>query len=126
MPKMILNRNHIIRAEGRDVQFEKGIPVEVHPSLVKHAVAAGAEMVDGSKPDVLPAERADIATPAGEERKKAIMANLEKLALRNQRGDFNGSGVPDLRRLNPMLGFDITREERDDCWKEYLASKETV
>jgi hypothetical protein len=123
---MVLNRNYALRSPSSiyDVGFVKGVPVEVHKTLVNAAIAIGAEMADGSKYDPLPPDKVADSVPEGDDRKKQILATIEKMVLRNERNDFNGSGVPDLRRMQPLLGFDITREERDAAWKEYLAGKD--
>ena len=123
MPKMVLNRNHTIRALGRDVQFVKNVPVDVHPELVPLAAGAGAMMVDGS-PAIAEVPENTYVAPEGDARQKTVFAAFEKLVLRKQRGDFTASGFPDLRVLNGMFEFRVDRKELEATWDAYQRSKD--
>ncbi len=125
MPKMVLNRNHTLRTTTPfSVQFVKGVATEVHPAIVHLALSIGAVMEDGSDgvPEVKETDAP--AAPVGEARSKVLADMFEQFALRNQRGDFTASGLPDLRRLQAALGFDVDRKELIVEWDKYIASKD--
>lgn len=122
MPHFKLNRNHVLRTLlGHAINFRKGEPTWVPPACVNEAVAIGAEAVDGDV-DVLGPEVEEKPPLAPHEREAQIMAAIERLVERNERNDFTGAGLPDLRKMNAMLDFEATKPERDMVWQKYQAA----
>jgi len=123
MPEFTLHRNFLLRTtKGHTIRFEKDKPTFVPPVCVPDAVAIGAVAVEGAV-DVLPDEAPEPAILTPDQRKAKIREAIETMVARNERNDFTASGLPDLRKMNPLLGFDISSKERDDAWMEYRAEQ---
>lgn len=120
MPKFTLHRNYVLRTtKGHIISFKKGNPTHVPPVCVEAAVAIGAQPVDAEDGDVLGVEEKPEPSMTPAERKEKVFAAFGTMTMRNERGDFTASGVPDGRRLPPLLGFEITSKERDAYWTEF-------
>ena len=125
MPDYVLNRTYTHRSTlGHIVNFVKGQPTWVPPALEKEVTTLGAEPVDGPKPDLLDPDAKPLPhAPSGDERKAQILAVYAQLEARNQRGDFTGSGRPNLGILKELLGYEVIGKERDDIWEDYMKAK---
>lgn len=125
MPNFTLHRNHTLRStKGHTITFVKGEPVWVPPVCVPEAVAIGA-VPQETIPDVLGAEAAPVVQMTLEDRDAAITKAFEFLLSRNERGDFNASGLPSIKKVSDIVGFDVTNSMRDQAWMAYTASKTT-
>lgn len=123
MPLFTLHRNFILRTtKGHTISFTKGEPVWVPPMCVPDAVAIGAVAVDGDV-DVLGEEAAPAAQLSGEEREKKLFAAFDTMLNRTERTDFTASGLPHVKKLTDMVGFEVTNRERDAAWQAYTQSK---
>lgn len=121
MPLFTLHRNYVLRTtKGHTITFRKGEPTSVPPVIVSDAVAIGAIAVDGDV-NVLGDEAVPTPSMTPDERKAKVFEAFGKMKIRNERNDFTASGVPDARRLQPLLGFEITSKERDTYWTEFRA-----
>ena len=121
MPNMTLHRNFILRSKfGHAINFRTGKPTHVPPVCVAEAVAIGAQGVEDTV-DVIGDEPKEEVHLAPHEREEHIMKAIEKLVARNERNDFTGAGLPDLRRMNALLDFEATKPERDMVWQKYQA-----
>lgn len=121
MPKMVMHRNFTLNSDlGHVIGFKKGEPVGVPPILVAEAMRYGAEMVTPTEKEKYVAEtkKAPRAPTDPVERKNIIMGKMREMMVRNQRGDFNASGLPSNRVLERMLGegWEIHVKERDAIW----------
>ncbi|WP_143541572.1 hypothetical protein [Rhodoferax fermentans] len=125
MPDYVLNRTYTHRSTlGHIVNFVKGMPTWVPPALEKEVTALGAEPVDGPKQDVLDPDKPALPlAPSGQERAAQVLAVFAQLEARNERGDFTGSGRPNLSILKELLGYEVIGKERDELWEEYLKAK---
>ena len=122
MPLFTLHRNYVLRTtKGHTITFEKGKPTNVPPIIVQDAVGIGAIPVDQKDGDVLGEEAKPQPSMPPEERKAKIFEAFGTMKMRNERNDFTASGVPDARRLQPLLGFELTSKERDTFWQEFRA-----
>ena len=120
MPKFTLHRNYVLRTtKGHIIRFEKGKPTNVPPVCVEAAVAIGAQPVDAEDGDVLGEEVKPQPSLSPDERKAKVFAAFGTMKTRNERNDFTASGVPDARRLQPLIGFELTSKERDAYWQEF-------
>jgi hypothetical protein len=118
MPQFTLHRNYTLRStKGRSIAFVKDEPTYVPPFMVPEVVAIGGRAVDEDV-DILPDDTEETPlTP--EQRAVAVREAIEKLVRRNERGDFTGSGLPDVRRLSAEVGFSVHSAERDKMWLAY-------
>lgn len=123
MPYFTLHRNYILRTtKGHSIAFTKGAKAWVPPICVPDAVAIGAVPEDESI-DVLPAELAPKPELPADERKTRILAAIETLVARNERGDFTAAGMPHCKKLESLCGFEVYNRERDDVWMAYTKAK---
>lgn len=121
MPKFTLHRNFVLRTtKGHIISFKKGQPTNVPPVCVEAAVAIGAQPVDAQDGDVLGEEEVKPSMTPGE-RKAKVFEAFGVMKTRNERNDFTASGIPDARRLQPLLGFEVTSRERDSYWQQFRA-----
>ena len=127
MPEFVLNRKHTLRSTwGHIVNFEKGQPTYVPPTVVREAIQIGAEPVDSMEKtdEVLGAEALPEDVPLlPQERMDKITEAFEVLERANRREDFTASGIPTLKALEKELGFKPDTKERDEAWLAYKASK---
>lgn len=118
MPEFTLHRNYVLRTtKGHAISFKKGTPTYVPPICVEDAVAIGARPV-AEEIDILPDDSPDVVLTA-QERMDKIAEAIQTMVARNERNDFTGSGLPDIRRMNAIVGFDVTKPERDAAWQRY-------
>ena len=122
MPLFTLHRNYLLRTtKGHAIKFEKGKQVHVPPICVNDAVAIGAVAVDGDV-DVLGEEEKVVISLTAAERKAKVFAAFRTMAGREIREDFTASGLPNAKRMFPLMDFEITSKERDAYWLEFRAS----
>ena len=120
MPQFTLHRNYVLRTtKGHIITFKKGTPTHVPPVCIEDAVAIGAIPDDAADGDVLGEEAKPQPVMAPEERQAKVFEAFAIMKSRKERGDFTASGVPDGRRLPPLLGFELTSQERDAYWKAF-------
>lgn len=120
MPEFVLNRKHNLVGGGHNVQFLKGQPTYVPPELVKAAIAAGAECLDGPV-DVLGPEETPEPLLSAVDKENLFNAAFAKLTARNERDDFGGDGKPSMDALKKLLNFSFIRKERDAAFNKYRA-----
>jgi hypothetical protein len=126
MPMMTLNRKHNhMSLNGYSVCFVKNEPVFVPKALVQYAIGIGAQFVEDADKAaaVIPENTAPVAPPEGDERKTALFGAFAKLVARNGREDFTAAGLPNVKALETLLGFDIDSKERNALWGEYQAAQ---
>lgn len=117
--KLVSNRNFTLRTTtGHIIKFVKDTPVDVPPSCVAHAMQVGCVPHDGVAPES-PEEKAAAVIPVGIHRIDAIVDAIEALVARNARADFTASGMPQVKSIEKILGYDIDSKERNECWVEY-------
>jgi len=124
MPEFTLHRNFLLRTtKGHTIRFEKDSPVYVPPVCVPDAVAIGAQAVEEASAQVLPDETPEPPPLTPDQRKVKIREAIEMMIGRNERSDFTASGLPDLRKLNPLVGFDVSTREREEVWMALKAEQ---
>jgi hypothetical protein len=123
MPYFVLNRNYTLATlHGHRIGFEKGKPAYVPPTCVKDVVAIGAEPVDGDV-DVLGPEPVAVVELTADERETMMFAAFEQMEASNTRGDFNAQGLPNVKPLAKITGFEVEANERNEVWQKYRESK---
>lgn len=124
MPYFTLHRDYILRTtKGHSIEFKKGQKAWVPPMCVPDVVAIGAVADNAEDGDVLPAEVAPQRFIEGAEREKLIHDAFEKLIARNERGDFTASGMPHAKKVEAIVGFEVSNKERDTAWMAFTAAK---
>ena len=102
---------------GVSREFKKGVALDCPPLMHAELLAAGVlpveEMVE---PEVVEGTTEPVAP---ESRLKELFAAFEKMALRSKRGDFSGSGVPNLAVVSEELGWKVEAKERDSAWAKF-------
>lgn len=119
--EFILNRDKVLSSvKGHTIEFKKGEPVYVPADMHSEAMAIGALPTEAlpEEPEVTGSEPTDPA-----ERERVIMEAMENLVLRNQRGDFLASGLPNVTAIKELIGFGIHHKERDVIWTKVLAKQ---
>ena len=120
MPLFTLHRNYLMSTtKGHCIRFVKDQPVMVPPRCVEDAVAIGARPVNPEDGDVLGEEVSAQPSMTAEERQAKVFEVFGIMKMRNERGDFTASGLPNNRRMPALLGFEITNRERDTYWQKY-------
>jgi hypothetical protein len=120
MPKLVLQRNFILRTtKGYSFQFVKGVPLNVPNICVPDAVAIGAVPVEGETADVLPPDPLPPVMLPPEEREAKMFDAFKQLIERNDRGDFTASNQPHCKKIQSIVGFEVTIGERDDAWRKF-------
>lgn len=118
--KFTFQRDRVITSKfGHSIFFPKGVPTHVPPEMIPEVVAAGGvsdEEVDLDPPKQ-PTGKTEPVDPV--ERKKAIFAAFEAIALRNRREEFTAAGVPHGKALARELGWQLPNAERDLLWVEF-------
>lgn len=119
MPEYVLNRNHtLVSLCGRTFSFKKGEPLWVTPEAEKEALMIGAVPTEGPK-DILEPEQEPVQELSAEARLEAIRAAYATLQARNARGDFTAQGVPNVKALEKLTGFEVQTKERDETWQAF-------
>ena len=102
---------------GVSREFKKGKPLDCPPLMHGELLAAGVLPVDEIvEPTVIEGTTEPVAPEA---RLKELFVAYEKMALRSKRGDFSGSGVPNLAVLTELLGWKVEAKERDSSWAKF-------
>lgn len=123
MPQYTLNRNYVLRSVlGHSVSFSKNIPTFVPSIIEREALSIGAERVDGARPDMLdpepPAQRPPM-TP--DDVRQQIKTAFALIVERNDPKEFTAAGVPMVKAVEKLIGFDVDRSDVIEAWAEYKA-----
>lgn len=106
--------------KGHTVEFAKNVPTHVPKECWPAVQAAGAVPVDQ---EAVAAEQArkpkDTAPDDPSERKLLVRAAFEQMVAANKREDFTGSGTPQIKAIEKIVGFEIDAKERDVLWLEF-------
>ena len=117
-----LNRDQTVSGTvGHTIEFKKGEATHVPPDMYTAVLSIGAEPLEGvdEKEDKKKAPPPmDVA-----ERRKQLLTGMEVLANENDSKKFTGTGMPQLKALKDVLGFEVDQAEVKTVWAEYLQSK---
>ena len=120
-----LNRNYkLISLSGHTVVFEKGGKTFVPNIVVPEVVAIGGERLDDEQDAHIPSEATAPVELSGAERTEKLYEAFRDMMKRNTRGDFTGQGLPHIKVLSKLVGFEVENKERDDAWYAFLALEE--
>ena len=124
MAEYVLNRNFVLRSmTGHSVNFVKNVPTFVPALIEREARGIGAERVDGANPDMLDPETPEVAPLSHDERAEQIRTAFALLTERNDSKDFTGAGVPSVKAVEKLVGFDVDRNEVVALWQAYRAGE---
>ena len=116
MPKYTLHRDYVHRSTLGVISFEEDVPTHVPPHMEKEVIAIGAVRADGETPKVLEQDKKLPDVPLGDDREAEIKAAFDLLIERNDSNDFTGQGVPTVKSVEKIVGFDVDRKELVELW----------
>lgn len=123
LKKMTLNRNLTFASTlGHTIRFIKDEPVDVPLSLVPEIMAIGGLPVDGQVPfsEEIPTKK--IPQSPGE-REPLIKKAIEAIVAENQPGTFTTAGIPHIKAISTVVGFEVLTKERDRVWQQIQEDK---
>jgi hypothetical protein len=124
MPQYVLNRNYLHRSLlGHTIRFDKGQPVHVPPECEREVAAFGAERVDGPAIDLIDPEKPPVRELSLDERKEEIFAAFDLIAEKNDSKEFTAQGVPTVKAVERITGFDVDKSEVLEGWSEWKIAK---
>lgn len=109
---------HIALTSGHThvIEFNGGEGTETPALFVREAIARGAEPVGVEKAAPLEGKSFD--------RSQAIKDAINKMLDDPADEDyFTAAGLPDLRKLNTLVGFKVDRDEANKLFEEVTANK---
>ena len=120
MPKYTLHRTFTVATtKGHRIAFVKDVPINVPPQCVPDVLAIGAVAADGSNSDVIE-EQVKPATQADPgKRESDILAAIQIICDRNERTDFMASGTPKEAAISRIVGYEVSKLERELSWRKY-------
>lgn len=124
MPNYTLNRDHTLRTTDGVLSFVKGESTWVPPAMERHVVSIGGQLDESEVSEVDLIGAATVKEILSHEDRKALLqAALEQIEATNESKDFTGAGVPTVKAVEKITGFDVDRIEVTEAWTEYRASK---
>ena len=125
MPEYVLNRKHTLRStHGHVINFEKGQPTYVPPTVEREAIALGADCVDGKGFDPLGPEAQAERQLSLDDIKTALFAAFVKIVARNDAKDFTGAGQPTPSAVEKIVGFTVDKSDIKTAWAEFKIKDE--
>ena len=102
---------------GLSIELKKGVATLCPPGMHDELLAKGC-VPETEMPEPEPGS-APVAPSGLNERYDALRVAFEKIALRNERGDFNAVGMPHAAVLAKELGWTCNTKERDAAWGKW-------
>lgn len=98
---------------------------EVSEIFRREAIALGAELMDSSGDVIAAAAQAPAvnAQSIADNRKELIKNALRTMLNGANEDDFTDKGLPNLKRLQAVAGFNVPRTEADAAWAEVQAEE---
>lgn len=123
MANYVLNRTHTHRSTMGVVSFIKGEPTAVPSMLEKEVIAIGAVREEGVTPDVLSDAPSAPEPLTQTQRVDELFLAFELIIAGNESKDFTGAGVPTVKAVEKIVGFDVDRVEIGEAWAQYKVAK---
>ena len=116
MAYMIMQRDFVVKAFGHSIGFttgeERWVPPECHAEAMKYgAVPVNSE--DDLNLEKAP-ERPKVVS--GQDREEALLKACAYLKATNNTDDFGANGLPKVKAVASIVGFDVSGAERDGAW----------
>ena len=102
---------------GLSIELKKGVSTKCPPGMHDELLALGC--VPDSPPPEPEAGAAPVAPTGAAEKYEALCKAFKKIALRNERTDFNAAGVPHASVLAAEMGYTTNAKERDAAWAKW-------
>lgn len=120
MPQMISLRTfRLASTSGHVVHFESKVPAYVAPPAVAEAMANGCVMADeADTPFFEDLERAKVEFSGGVRASMVYLA-VKDIIDKNKTSEFDSGGVPRVPAVEDRLGFDVTKTEVVEVYKQY-------
>lgn len=109
---------------GRSVSFEKGVPKYAPPQMHAELIAVGVVPTEEIPEPVKADGPVEPQIPA--EREAAIHEAFDKIALRNERTDFNANGTPHAAVVAKTLGWSLGGKELSAQWQKFSIAKSGI
>ena len=123
MAMMTMNRDFTVKSLGHSIRFEANREQWVPPALHSEAMKYGAVAID-QKEDLglekVP-ERPKVVT--GEDRDEALQKAMVYLKSHNDGSDFGANGLPKVKAVASLVGFDVSGTERDVAWTKMMKAE---
>jgi len=116
MAFMKMTRDFVIKSNGHSIPFKANKKQWVPPECHGEAMKFGAVPIDKDvdlKLEKAP-ERPKVIT--GEDRDKALHKAMIYLQEANVTADFGANGLPKVKAVASIVGFDVSGAERDAAW----------
>lgn len=123
MPYYVLNRTYNFHSINGGCSFVKGEPAWVIPPIEKEVIALGAVRAEGDTPSLIEEPKTVVQAPMGIERQEDLYAAFDMLIERNDSKDFTAQGVPTVKAIEKIVGFDVDRMEVVEAWGEHKIAK---
>lgn len=111
---------HVALTSGHTIVIPpEGVDVPV--VFRKEAIAKGAEPVADDGASMAPAAsnaQEKTAASTADNRKELIKTALRSMLNGANEEDFTAQGLPNLKRLQAVAGFQVSRTEADSAWEE--------
>jgi len=120
--KFILNRDLVhASTTGHSVEFKKGVPTYVPPTVRKEVLAFGALPETGE--DIIKETVENYVPSDPDERKQAIFDAFRTMIEAGTREFFTATGIPELTAVTKIVGWKVDQAERTRYWGEYQAEQ---
>ncbi len=116
--KFAMSRHHVVTGLGHAVEFFPGKATHVPRELHRMVVAAGAQPVDGDEVE-FETKTTEVHVPTDPaERNEMLKMALADMRLSEDREIFTANGVPKVKAVATMLGYEVTAAEVGAAWSE--------
>ena len=123
MAMMTMKRDFTVKSLGHSVRFkadhEQWVPSALHSEALKYGAVAvdQKEDLDLEKAP----ERPKVVT--GEDRDEALQKAMVYLKFHNDGSDFGANGLPKVKAVASLVGFDVSGTERDVAWTKMMKAE---
>lgn len=123
MALMMMQRDFVIKALGHSIPFKTGEEQWVPPECHAEAMKYGAVPVD--KDVDLELEPAPVRPKAvtGQDRDEALFDAVKYLKQTNEADNFGANGLPKVKAVASIVGFDVSGAERDGAWNKMMKAE---
>jgi hypothetical protein len=124
MPLMHSLRNfRLASTSGHVVVFSAGKPTFVPDAAVQEAMKNGAAPVNADELPFFEEQGRAKVDFAGDARRSILHLAISEIVAENNIKEFDGSGSPSVTAVEKRVGFDVTKEEVVNVFREYHAFK---
>ena len=122
--KFVMTRDHTVASTaGYAIEFKAGVPAHVPRAMHREVVAAGAVATDGDEVEFETKPKAAGSPDDAIERAEMIKMALADILERNVREEFTATGVPKIKGVEKMVGFEVSSREVGELWTEMNQAK---